>query len=228
MKGMSFLVPRHANHSHSNPTPTQSMLTIVEQTSFTALFSATPSIDHLYKGEGTLGSHFTRLFKCFTRKSRLEVVLPDLVRDCVSSYEDMDISAPLDPFDALYRLVYQLMLRTLGSKDVADNPKLLNETMQIFTTLDDSSALEVMFPKIPFPSKLNKMWAGTKLHWIFSKIMQDRRTTGRVEHDAMQSLMDAGEGDIIISAVRSLRKNHPPLSAPKVLFRCSHATSRTT
>lgn len=167
---------------------------------FTALFSATPSIDHLYKGEGTLGSHFTRLFKCFTRKSRLEVVLPDLVRDCVSSYEDMDISAPLDPFDALYRLVYQLMLRTLGSKDVADNPKLLNETMQIFTTLDDSSALEVMFPKIPFPSKLNKMWAGTKLHWIFSKIMQDRRTTGRVEHDAMQSLMDAGEGDIIISA----------------------------
>ncbi|GAB0141387.1 hypothetical protein EsHS_00001984 [Epichloe bromicola] len=167
---------------------------------FAALFSATPSIEHFHEGEGTLASHFTRLFKCFTRESRLEVVLSDLVRDCVSSYEDMDISAPLDPFDALYRLVYKLTLRTLGSKDVAENSKLLDETLEIFTTLDGSSALEVMFPKIPFPSKLNKMWAGTKLHWIFSKIMQDRRTSGRVEHDAMQALMDAGEGDIIISA----------------------------
>ncbi|KAG5981566.1 hypothetical protein E4U55_002822 [Claviceps digitariae] len=167
---------------------------------FAALFSAAPSIDHLYHGQGTVASHFVGLFKRFTHKDRLEANLPNLVNDCVTSYEDMDINAPLDPFDALYRLVYKLTLRTLGTNDVADSRKLLDETLTIFTSMDDGSALEVMFPKIPFPSRLSKMWAGAKLHLIFSKIMQNRRETGRVEDDAMQSMMDAGDDEIIISA----------------------------
>ncbi|KAG6010364.1 hypothetical protein E4U21_006928 [Claviceps maximensis] len=167
---------------------------------FAALFSAAPSIDHLYRGQGTVSSHFVGLFKRFTHKDRLEANLPNLVNDCVTSYEDIDVSAPLDPFDALYRLVYKLTLRTLGTNDVADSPKLLEETLNVFMTLDDSSALEVMFPKIPFPSRLSKMWAGAKLHMIFSKIIKDRRKTGRVENDAMQSMMDGGDDEIIISA----------------------------
>ncbi|KAK2597419.1 hypothetical protein QQS21_005967 [Conoideocrella luteorostrata] len=167
---------------------------------FAALFSAAPSIEHLYEGEGTVNSHFVGLFKHFTHRDRLEANLHNLINDCVPAFENIDISVPIDPFESLYRLVYQLTLRTLGTNDVADDPKLTDETLGIFMTLDDSSALEVMFPGMPFPSKLSKMWAGAKLHMIFSKIMKDRRTTGRVEDDAMQSMMDAGDSDIIISA----------------------------
>ncbi|KAG5990627.1 hypothetical protein E4U54_004060 [Claviceps lovelessii] len=167
---------------------------------FAALFSASPNIDHLYHGQGTVSSHFVGLFKRFTHKDRLEANLATLVNDCVTSYEEMDTRAPLDPFDSLYRLVYKLTLRTLGTNDVADSPALLDETLKIFTTMDDSSALEVMFPRMPLPSRLSKMWAGARLHLIFSKIMQQRRETGRTEDDAMQSMMDAGDDEIIISA----------------------------
>lgn len=107
----------------------------------------------------------------------------------------------MDPFDVLYKLVYQLTHRTLGSNDVANDPKLLKDTLAIYTSLDDTSAAQIMFPWFPVPSKLRKMWAGAKLHWAFEKIMNDRRRTGRVEDDAMQELMDAGEKDLIISAV---------------------------
>ncbi|KAG6014413.1 hypothetical protein E4U43_006570, partial [Claviceps pusilla] len=146
------------------------------------------------------GSHFVSLFKRFTHKDRLEANLATLVNDCVTSYEEMDTRAPLDPFNTLYRLVYKLTLRTLGTNDVADSPALLDETLKIFTTMDDSSALEVMFPRMPLPSRLSKMWAGARLHLIFSKIMDQRRKTGRTEDDAMQSMMDTGDDEIIISA----------------------------
>lgn len=119
----------------------------------------------------------------------------------MTSFHDLDTSVPVDPFDSVYALIYQLTVRHLGSVDIANDPKLLRETLGIFGALDDSSALEVMFPRLPVPSRLSKIWAGARLHRIFCKIMQDRRRTGRTEEDPMQLMMDDGEKDVITSAV---------------------------
>ena len=101
----------------------------------------------------------------------------------------------------MINLVYQLTHRTLGSNDVANDPELLAKTLAIFGRMDDSSAINVMFPRLPTPNKLKRMWAGASLHWTFQKIMNERRRTGRRETDAMQEMMDQGDTDIVVSSV---------------------------
>lgn len=162
-----------------------------------------------------MSNYLSSQFRRFLHKDRLEVNLHSLVNDCVSNFEELDISSPIDPSDRMYSLIYQLTHRLLGSNDVANDPKILSETLAIFDSMDDSSGLEVMFPRLPIPSKLTKMWAGAKLHMAFSKIMEDRRKTGRTEDDAMQVMMDAGTSDVIISAVS--RDSHP-----LILIVCLH------
>jgi hypothetical protein len=142
-------------------------------------------------------------FKCLMTKSKLVENLHHLTTDTDNTLLELDTSKPIDPFDVMYRLVYQLTHRALGSNDVANNPKLLRETLAIYNCMNDSSAFQIMFPMLPTPGKLTKMWAGAKLHWAFQKIIRDRRKTGRKEADAMQVMMDEGDSDIQISAVSS-------------------------
>lgn len=88
----------------------------------------------------------------------------------------------------------------MGTKDIADDPKELARTMAIYMTMDGSSALDVMFPALPTPKKLRKIWAGAQLHQTFSRIVEDRKKTGRREEDVMQALMDQGADNMKISA----------------------------
>lgn len=148
---------------------------------------------------------FLANLKRFMTKDRLKTGLPLLIADTHAALSTMS-SAPqgiLRPFDEMWRLVYQLTHRTLGTKDIADDPKELARTMSIYMTMDGSSALDVMFPSLPTPKKLRKIWAGAQLHQTFSRIVEDRKKTGRREEDAMQALMDQGADNMKISAVSS-------------------------
>lgn len=80
-----------------------------------------------------------------------------------------------------------------------------------------------MFPRLPLPSKLRKMWAGARLHLALSAIIHDRRRTGRVDIDAMQALMDDGHSDIAISVVSA---PSPPALLPATRPRPRPSSSR--
>lgn len=146
-------------------------------------------------------SQFVATFKRLLQRDRLADNLHHMTTDADAALSRIDTSAPVDPFAVMLKLVYQLTHRTLGSNDVADDPKLLADTLAVFGRLDDSSAVEIMFPMLPWPSKLRKMWAGARLHWAFTKIINHRRKTGKTDTDAMQTLMDEGHPDIFISVV---------------------------
>ncbi|KJZ77225.1 hypothetical protein HIM_03546 [Hirsutella minnesotensis 3608] len=167
------------------------------QAGFSTLFAAGPSLDHLHTGD--IRTIFITSFKHLMHKDRLQANLHHLVNDADVALGGLDVSRPVEPFRVMLHLIYQLTHRTLGSNDIAENPKLLAKTLESFGRLDDSSAMEIMFPWVPWPSKMKKMVAGAKLHRTFSNIMNDRRRTGRVEPDAMQTLMDQGHQDLIIS-----------------------------
>lgn len=149
-------------------------------------------------------SQFITMFKRLLQRDRLADNLHHMTTDANAALSNLDTSAPVEPFAVMLKLIYQLTHRTLGSNDVADDAKLLADTLAVFGRLDDSSAIEIMFPKLPWPSKLRKMWAGARLHWAFSKIVRERRKTGRADTDAMQTLMEAGFAEIFISVVSSL------------------------
>ncbi|KND87478.1 Obtusifoliol 14-alpha demethylase [Tolypocladium ophioglossoides CBS 100239] len=166
---------------------------------FAALFASAPKVDHLYDGD--LTADFTVLVKRFLNKNRLEANLHHLTTDTDVALRKISTLSAVEPFDLMIGLVYQLTHRTLGSNDVAADPGLLAETLAIYGRMDASSAIEIMFPGLPTPNKLKRIWGGAKLHWVFQKIMDDRRKTGRTEPDAMQAMMDQGDSDVVISSV---------------------------
>ncbi|PHH71663.1 hypothetical protein CDD80_5078 [Ophiocordyceps camponoti-rufipedis] len=163
---------------------------------FAGLYAASPNIEHL--PEGNVAGNFMSLAKRLLHRDRLEAVLPTMVSDADTALATSD--AILEPFALMLRLVYKLTHRTLGSNDIADNQDLLEETLAVFGKLDQSSALEIMFPRLFTPSKLRKMMAGLKLHRVFSAVVERRRVEGRKQMDAMQLLMEATNSNAQISA----------------------------
>ncbi|KAK5996005.1 Cytochrome P450 monooxygenase claM-like protein [Cladobotryum mycophilum] len=165
---------------------------------FRALFASGPDIDQI--AGRNLSQYFSTLFKRFTTKEHLSRVIPYYFRDLEDDLLSFDVSTVMDPFEKLYPIVYKMTHRTTGSHDVANNPKLVKETLDLFIKIDGSSAIEILFPSLPTPFKLRKLWSGARMHRILSGIVADRKKTGRTEDDAMQMLMDSGDNDLTISA----------------------------
>ncbi|KAH6603200.1 cytochrome P450 6A1 [Trichoderma cornu-damae] len=164
---------------------------------FRKLFSAGPDIDRLLGR--SMKAYFITLFKRLVAREYLATALPYLVKDTRASFEAIDTSVPMDPFVVVYELIYKMTHRTVGCHEIANDPALLKKTLGYYSKLDKSSAVEVMFPWMPTPTKFGKMWAGTKMQMLLMDIIRSRRETGRRADDVMQMQMDKGESDMICS-----------------------------
>lgn len=171
--------------------------------SYAALFAGAPDVRHMGDEDETKQTteRFSILFKRFLAKPRLHACLENLVGDTIATFDAFDTSKPMDPFDTMYKLIFQLTHRTVGCNDVAADPKLLKKSLAMFTDLDATGAIEVMFPWLPTPVKLRKLWGGARMHWMFQRIMKQRREQDQPGNDAMQLMMDAGDTDLQISVV---------------------------
>lgn len=175
---------------------------ITDVSSFRNLFAAGPNVRLLH---GNLVNFFLNNVRRFVSRERIAPALPHLVNDTQAlMLKHLSTSAPsivFSPFDELWSLIYQTTHRLLGCHDIADDPALLAKTLAIYSRMDKSSALEIMFPSLPTPHKIKKLWAGARLYWILTSIVEERRKTGRRKDDAMQALIDQGETNVHIGAV---------------------------
>ncbi|OAA77091.1 Cytochrome P450 [Akanthomyces lecanii RCEF 1005] len=168
---------------------------------YAALFAGAPDVRHMGDEDETKQTteRFSILFKRFLAKPRLHACLENLVSDTIATFDAFDTSKPMDPFDTMYKLIFQLTHRTVGCNDIAADPKLLKKSLAMFTDLDATGAIEVMFPWLPTPVKLRKLWGGARMHWMFQRIIKKRREQDQPGNDAMQLMMDAGDTDLQIS-----------------------------
>lgn len=165
------------------------------------------------------------------RKESFVRNLPLLVGDTRRRFEAVvarnggGASGLLDPFDDIYRIVYQLTMRTVGANDIAESPELLERTLHLFEQIESSSSpARIIFPWMPTTAHLKRMAAGARLYMIFNKIAEDRRKTGKRGEDALQFLLDGGDDMIKILSV-----SPPTPAAPSGLFmihllHCLHIT----
>ncbi|KAL1302876.1 hypothetical protein AAFC00_003204 [Neodothiora populina] len=99
-----------------------------------------------------------------------------------------------DPFDSIYKIVYQLTMRTVACKEIAEDPAMLEKTLHLYEEVEKAATpTVVMYPWLPSPAKLKRVWGGAQLYMIFKKIVDDRRSTGHRVDDALQFCMDAGD-----------------------------------
>jgi hypothetical protein len=122
--------------------------------------------------------------------------LPLLIADTKARLE-LIASSPsgiTDPFDSVYKIVFQLTVRTVGCNEIADNPILLAKTLRFFEIIGQSgSPAGVVFPWLPTPAKLKRIYAGGNLYMIFQRIVNERKRTGKRDDDALQFMIDQGD-----------------------------------
>ncbi|KAI0593285.1 cytochrome P450 6A1 [Biscogniauxia sp. FL1348] len=115
--------------------------------------------------------------------------------------------AVTNPFDSLYGIVYQLTMRTVGAEEIANDPALLRSTLAIFEGFEGSESIaHVVFPWLPTPKHLIRIYNGARLAMVFQRIVEKRRTTGKRREDSLQNLIDQGLGikDIVAFVIGAL------------------------
>ena len=148
--------------------------------------------------------------------------LPLLLADTKARLDDI-VSAPngvIDPFDKVYKIVFQLTMRTVGCNDIANDPQLLFKTLRQYETIEKSATpTGVIFPWLPTPAKLKRTIAGGSLYMTFRRIVNERKKTGKRDNDALQFMIDQGDDVTSIIAVSNVYawKRHSPTD---VLVRC--------
>ncbi|CEJ94658.1 hypothetical protein VHEMI10176 [[Torrubiella] hemipterigena] len=168
---------------------------------YSTLFGAGPDVKSMDKFNILQRStaHSAAGYRKFFTTKNLKERLPKLNQDIAATFDALDLSKASDSFEIFYGLIYQLTQRSLGCNDVADSPELLAKTLEMFTRLDCTSGVEVMFPSLVTPNKRQKKEAGRELFQIMHTIMEKRRQSGERGDDAMQRLMDDGDSDLEIT-----------------------------
>ena len=187
------------------------------------------SISHaaLFDGQPTNAGQMDELEDLFhrnlaqmIRKESLEKIINQMTIDTRAVFDEL-LLAPAsraepnwkvtNPFDTLPPVIFQHNIRTLGAHDIADDPKLLHQIMTLFEGFErGASTARVIFPWLPTPRYLMRMYKSTKLYLQFAKLVKEREA-GKYTDDALQHLIDQKTGMREIATVRwNLSSIHHP------------------
>jgi len=97
----------------------------------------------------------------------------------------------MNPFESIYRIVFQLTVRVVGCNDITEDPELLGRTLKLYEYIDSSAtATAVMFPWFPSPAVVKRTITGGRLYMIIRKIADERKATGKRGDDPLQFLIE--------------------------------------
>ncbi|KAI1478870.1 cytochrome P450 [Daldinia eschscholtzii] len=133
-----------------------------------------------------------------TRKMCLDLLKKDLIRpinDGEGESEKADDKQwrVMNPFDEIYRLIYQMTIRTLAAEEVADDRALGDYTLNVFQSLEHRASIAKVFISwLPAPGHYLRIWDGYRLYRVFARVVKERAHTGTRREDTLQYLIDAG------------------------------------
>jgi len=147
-------------------------------------------------GDTAFSAYFNKRLVAMMKGSSLKKGLAQMLRDARQNLDTLaaEPSGITDPFDSIYRMVFQFTMRTVACNEIAEDPALLSQCLQYFEYIDGASTpLSIMFSWMPLPSKAKRIYGGTKLYMIFKQIVDSRNQTGHRDDDCLQFLMDQGD-----------------------------------
>ncbi len=191
------------------------------------LFTGTPSVKGGTGDASEAGSAFSRTFAkimiAIMRRENFVKNLSLLTGDVRGALDRLvarsGTAGTFDPFDDVYRMVYQLTMRTVGANDIAQSPALLEKTLRLFEEIESArSPARIVFPWLPTPGHIKRMGAGARLYMIFKNIADTRRKTGTRSDDALQFLMDNDYDMLHIISVSPAAPLHSLLRPPPPFY----------
>ncbi|KAF2456488.1 cytochrome P450 6A1 [Lineolata rhizophorae] len=161
------------------------------------------------EGESKFSQHFGKRLIQLVKRENIYRNLPNLISDVrakLQPFADAN-SGIMEPFDIIYKIVFQLTMRTVGCNDFADDPVLLEKTLALFEYIDKSAtSTGILFPWLPTPARIKRDFAGARLYMMFRKVAEERKKLGKRDNDALQFLLDEGDtiGQIMVFVVGAL------------------------
>ncbi|EMC93962.1 hypothetical protein BAUCODRAFT_216247 [Baudoinia panamericana UAMH 10762] len=154
-------------------------------------------------------SHFAKRLTNMVKGPQLKKGLPYLLQDARKNLDQLaaEPEGITDPFDSIYRIVFQLTMRTVACKDIAEDPALLDQCLSHFEAVEMASTpWAIMYPWMPSLSQAKRTYGGAQLYIIFKRIVDARQNEGLREDDPLQYLMDLGDSikDIITFVIGAL------------------------
>lgn len=93
-------------------------------------------------------------------------------------------------------MVFQLTVRAGSCREIADDPVVVERVAQLYRDIErGSTAATVLLPWLPSLARKRKANATKEIYGILKSIVDERERTGRTEVDALQVLIDEGDGD---------------------------------
>ncbi|KAH8923142.1 hypothetical protein BT69DRAFT_1350361 [Atractiella rhizophila] len=147
---------------------------------------------------------------------KLEAALPQFLEDIDKYFQALPDEGIMDPyahlpihgsrskitansFDTLYFIIFKLIVRIIGCREISENEPRLRKVARLFLQLESPvGASGILFPWIPSPAKIMRTIAGARLYFIFKGIISNRRKTGVVEDDPLQYLLSCGDDEMTI------------------------------
>ena len=154
-------------------------------------------------------AYFHKRLINLVKGNRLKNGLPQLMKDARANFDALaqDKNGLTDPFESIYRLVFQFTMRTVACNEIADDPVVLEKCLKLFETIESTATpFSIMYPWLPLPARMKRTWGGAQLYMIFKRIVDARNAEGRREDDGLQYLMDQGDNirDIITFVLGAL------------------------
>lgn len=150
---------------------------------------------------------FTKRISNVLQRERLRTMLPLMLDDLDRAMKKWGTAGKFDPFEDIYAMVFQLTIRAASCKEVADDPEAVKKVTKLYWDAEKGSTpTSVLLPWFPSAARKRKLKATQDLFMLFKQHVDDRKATGRVEEDPMQSLIDAGDGanDIVVFVMGAL------------------------
>lgn len=168
------------------------------------LYAASPAqADNKEDPDDRYDRWFGRTIAAMMRKEKFERNLPLMVKDAQTALTRtlarIGDGGLMDPFDDIYRMVYQMTMRMVGPTEFAESPKMLDDTLRLFNIIEKSlSPSRVVFPWLPTFGYIKQVFYGAKLFSALNGVISARRKEGRRVEDALQFLMDSGDNIVRI------------------------------
>lgn len=144
---------------------------------------------------------FLRFLRSIFTTERFARDLPVLVHDAKEGLRTLATSSStiINPFDVLFKVIFQLTARELCCSDIADQTELLDKMIQLFLTAGTSyNPRIILFPpliKWLSPAYWKQMSASIRMYMLVKDILDQRKRTGKRGTDPLQHLIDQGLGD---------------------------------
>ncbi|KAK4704365.1 hypothetical protein P7C70_g1842, partial [Phenoliferia sp. Uapishka_3] len=166
---------------------------------YAVLFGQAPNASMLEaakvpEGEAQTPSHFTKRIVTLMKREKLQSSLNQMMSDTRTQLDALGKTGITNPFDSIYLLVFQLTVRIVGCREIAEDPVLLKRVLGLFGDVEKSSTpATILFPWFPSAAKVKRTLSAGQLYIIFQGIVDARKKEGRAEDDPLQTLIDEGD-----------------------------------